>query len=490
MGQKTYLINDSQETDRSEFILRVKEQADKIKSMSGDFSTNNYGFGLEREYYVVDEQLNLSRCDEWMFDEQVCQRELGVHNIELACDPDSSILGEDGIIQSLRDNHKSVEESLCNKKLAREGCISVSPKDCGMSDYLSDCDTSGEYLIHENMVKNPYYLLLNHDLSMDSNKSLSNPRVSYQRKGLMPVSLTTSIQPHIQIPRVEKTASYFSSALRVCGPVLSISTNSPYLPPSMYAEEPSTNPFTHENRVVIQNDLLNNRDRRGSRFPKDVESFEEMVERISNHELFMPILSEDAPSVEWDEGFYEFNHQQRTTWWWVNPRIGRSVDDGSKSVRIELRPFPTQPTFRDNASLFALLAGAIVEIAESNHPVLDMEWKLAESNFNSALSDGPNAELSWIDRDGNRVADNSDIIQDIIECARLGLERIESKDSDIESVLEPMAGRGVYSPSEWKSERYGEYLEKGYEFETALSMTSQDYFDACDRGNIFCEWDR
>lgn len=490
MDQNTSLINASESTDRRKFMERVRSQADDIIAMSDDFSTGNYGFGLEREYYVVDEQLNLSRCNESMFDEQKCQRELGVHNLELACEPDSSILGNDGMIQCLRDNHKLVEENLSDKRLAREGCISVSPQGRDMSDYLSSCHTSNGYHIHENMVKNPYYLLLNHDLSTDSNKSLSNPKISYQRKGLMPVSLTTSIQPHVQIPRVEQTASYFSSALRVCGPVLSISTNSPYLPPSMYDEEPSPDPFTHENRVMIQNDLLNNRGRKGSRFPKDVESFEEMVEKVSNHELFMPILSEDAPSVEWDEGFYEFNHQQRTTWWWVNPRFGRSVDDESKSVRIELRPFPTQPTFKDNASLFALLVGAVVEIAESNHPVLDMEWELARSNFENALSDGPNADLCWIDRDGSRVTNNSDIIQDIMDCARLGLRRIESEDSDIESILEPMAERGVYSPSEWKSERYEEYLNEGYGFEDALSMTSQDYFDACDRGDVFCEWDR
>lgn len=490
MGQKTRLISISQDTDRDLFNSRVKEQAEKILSNSDNFSPKSHGFGLEREYYVIDEDGNLTRCQNSLFEDFDIQRELGIHNFELACEPTSQILGDDDIIECLRDNIQQIQQEISEQHVVREGLLSVTPEDYHADDYLSECEEIDGYSVNQNMTQKPYYILLDYDLSDDKNKSLSNPNTSYRPDGLMPVSLTTSIQPHIQIPRIEDIEPYFSAALRICGPVLSISTNSPFLPPSMYDKTPDTDPYTHENRVVIQNDLLNDRDRTGARFPRDIESFEDMINRVSEHELFMPILSEDAPSVDWDEEYHEFNHQQRTTWWWVNPRIGDSIDDNSGAVRMELRPFPNQPTFEDNISLFSLLVGSIVEIAECGHPVLDLEWNTARLNFENAVSDGPNADLFWIDKNGNRLNDNNEIIKDIIGCARRGLNRIESDTSGVDEVLKPMIERGQCSPSSWKVSRYETYLNNGYEYQKALEMTFEDYVEACHSGSPFYQWQR
>lgn len=488
MSERVDLIDKYLQTNHSEFRRRVEEQAQSIIDSKSEFSPDSYGIGLEREYYLTDKTLRLKRRDSEFCDRANCQYELGLHNVEFASRPCCDFSDIHEFIADLRRNYDHLANTVDDGFIVRDGCIGLSPSGETMTEYLSD----GSYLngckIPSNMTDSPYYLMLEHDISQDSDKTLSHPNLSYERDGTMTVSLTTSIQPHVQVPRLEQLPDYFSACIRLCGPLTALSANSPYVPHDMYSSEPSTDPFTHENRITIQRDIFNNRGRRGVRLPKDVECFKDLIDRIASHELYMPILSEEAPEADWSGDSYEFNHQQRTTWWWVNPRIGDCADgDSDRAVRIELRPFSNQPTFKDNISLLLLSVGAVTGIAETNHPVLELSWENAYQNFMNAEKQGSDADLTWIDSNGETVTNTQKIIEDIAEVADHGLGEMGVPQDTIDEYLHPMRER-TESPSKWKCRRYGEYLSDN-SYESALKKTFQDYVNQSSSEQPFCEWD-
>lgn len=488
MSDNIELINTYLQTNRSEFRRRVKNQSESLVNSDHEFSPNEHGIGVEREYYLVGNDLRLEKRSDNLCERSNSQHELGLHNVEFASRPCSDFSEIESFINELQERYEKLQECTTNQIVVRDGGVAVSPEDQTMAEYFSDCYHVDGYKIPKNMTDDAYYCLLNHDLSQDEEKSLSHPLVSYERNGLMPVSLTASIQPHIQVPNLDVLPNYFSACIRVCAPILSISTNSPYLPADMYDEKPSTDPFSHENRITMQRDLFNNRGRNGMRLPKDVESFEDLIDRIAGHDLYMPLLSEDAPDVDWAEDMYEFNHQQRTTWWWVNPRVGDCAGGSSdKAVRIELRPFSNQPTFKDNISVFLLSVGAVTGIVETQHPVLNMDWDSAYENFTEAEKKGSDADMTWVTKNGRTEGRTDLILEDLIEVARIGLNEMGVNDSVIDKYLRPVSERDK-SPSKWKSERYDMYLSEN-NYKSALRETFKDYIRRSQSEEPFCDWE-
>jgi hypothetical protein len=201
----------------------------------------------------------------------------------------------------------------------------------------------------------------------------------------------------------------------------------------------------------------------------------------------MPLLSEDAPQVDWGGNSYEFNHQQRTCWWWVNPRVGSSANGDGNAVRIELRPFPNQPTFQDNISLSCACAGAIVGMVEEEHPVIDLDWRTARDNLRQAERNGPNADLKWIDKNGERISENEQILQDVIQTARKGLVRLGMSEEEADRSLRHIEKRGIYSPSQWKADIYNQNL-KDKQYEQALREVFLQYVNNMNRGKSFYRW--
>lgn len=477
------------ETNRQTFRERSQKQAEEIINSKDSYSPRTHAIGVEREYYLIDRDLNLTKRPEKICEESGCQYELGRHNVELASDVIQDFSSFNTFRYKLRNSTKSVKEAATNRIVVRDGCTGVSPESLTTEEYFKLSDDRSNHSIPSNMTSDTYYAMLNEDLSDTDNMVISHPDFKYERNGLMPVSLTASVQPHLQIPDVEKVPEYLSAATRSIGPILSLFTNSPFLPPDMYGSPPSENPETHELRIFLQRELFNNKGRKGMRLPKDVNSFEELVRKISQHKLYMPLLSEDAPDVDWSEGRYEFNHQQRTCWWWVNPRIGRSADKKGKAVRLELRPFPNQPSFQDNMSLLCVTLGTIVGIVKKNHPVSDLPWSDASENLKNVEKDGPNASLSWIKSDGEDTTHRGDIINDVLDTARYGLQELNMADNNIETLLNKVEKRdNTSSPSQWKANRYSQYMREGYTYKESLRKMFSDYIDNMKVNKPFYRW--
>lgn len=480
-------IRKSKNTDREEFKNRAERQAQEIIQNKQDYSPQTYAFGLEREYYLVDEANYLAQRDEDTCERAQCQYELGLHNVELACNPISDFSNLDNFRYRLRDEVDRIRDVVGNRLVVLDGCVSVSENGETIQEYMEYSEDYEGYDMPSNMTKDTYYALLDYDISNYGDAKIEHPNFTYDADGTMPISLTCSIQPHIQIPEVEKVPQYFAASIRACAPLLSVSTNSPYLPPSMYDEKPDKKPYSHSLRIQIQEQLLNQKDRNGMRIPKDIDSFEELVDKIASHSLYMPLLSEDAPQVDWAGNSYEFNHQQRTCWWWVNPRVGSSANGDGNAVRIELRPFPNQPTFQDNISLFCACAGAIVGMVEEEHPVIDLDWRTARDNLRQAERNGPNADLKWIDKNGERISENEQILQDVIQTARKGLVRLGMSEEEADRSLRHIKKRGIYSPSQWKADIYNQNL-KDKQYEQALREVFLQYVNNMYRGKSFYRW--
>jgi predicted transcriptional regulator len=481
-------IRKSNNTDRGEFKNRAETQAQEIIQNKQNYNPQMYAFGLEREYYLIDKANYLAQRDEDTCDRAQCQHELGLHNVELACNPISDFSNLDNFRYQLRDEVDKIRDVAGNRRVVLDGCVAASEKGKTIQEYMKCSEDFERYNIPSNMTKDIYYGLLDYDISNYGDATIKHPNFTHNAEGIMPISLTCSIQPHIQIPEVEKVPQYFAASIRACAPLLSVSTNSPYLPPTMYDEKPDKKPYTHSLRIQIQEQLLNQKDRNGIRIPKDVDSFEELINKIASHSLYMPLLSEDAPQVDWAGNSYEFNHQQRTCWWWVNPRVGSSANGDGNAVRIELRPFPNQPTFQDNISLFCACAGAIIGIVEEEHPVIDLDWGIARDNLRQAERNGPNADLNWINRNGDRISDNKQILEDVMETARKGLIKLGMSEEEANGSLRYIEKRGIYSPSQWKADIYNQNLENE-QYEQALRKVFLQYVDNMKRGRSFYKWD-
>lgn len=478
------------ETDREIFRERSQKQAEEIINSKENYSPRTHAIGVEREYYLIDRELNLAKRPEKICEESGCQYELGRHNVELASEVIQDFSSFNRFRYKLRDSIESVKEVAKGRTVVRDGFIGVSPESLTTEKYLKLSDNMTDYQTPSNMTSDIYYSMLNADLSDTDDMVIRHPDFEYKREGMMPVSLTASVQPHLQIPDVEQVPEYLSAATRCIGPILSLFTNSPYLPPDMYDTPPNENPETHELRIFLQRELFNNQNRKGMRLPKDVDSFEELVEKISRHKLYMPLLSEDAPDVDWSKGRYEFNHQQRTCWWWVNPRIGKSADKEGKAVRLELRPFPNQPSFQDNMSLLCISLGTIAGIVEKNHPVLDLSWGDAKENLQNAERDGPNSSLKWINSQGDYTTCRHDIIRDVLNIARDGLEVLNMSNKNIETLMTKVEKRSYFSsPSQWKANRYSQYMDEGYTYEESLRKMFSDYVDNMKINKPFHRWD-
>jgi hypothetical protein len=83
------------------------------------------------------------------------------------------------------------------------------------------------------------------------------------------------------------------------------------------------------------------------RFPDDVATTEEAVDRIVNDRSIVP--AEVATEGRFDDAFAHVRRKHRTYWRWVHPVFGGATRSAA-NARVEFRPLPAQPTVRDSTS--------------------------------------------------------------------------------------------------------------------------------------------
>ena len=126
----------------------------------------------------------------------------------------------------------------------------------------------------------------------------------------------------------------------------------------------------------------------------------------------------------------------------------------------------------------------------ADHPLADLSWDAAERSFYAAVEDGLDADLAWVDADGERTDDPDRIFAEVFEYARRGLDEQGVPTEVQDRYLDPIEARwdrGV-TPSIWKRRRVSAALDDGATFGEAIEAMQREYVRLSRERESFVDW--
>ncbi len=490
----------SEET-KKEFNKRVEEQARNLSNWLKDnkFSNKDFSVGLELEAYVVDNKKYINKLPTEIFQKSVFEPELGKQNLEINTFPHG--FNNKGVEDQKNDLLEKANKTsnLLNKHGLNYVLDSLSTNYEDPIKFFSDVVKKKDVVFAKNMTKAPRYYALDNASIKKQNGSInfSVPGVDLDFPSILFESLATSMQVHLQVPQTNKFFNYYNTAIRTMPPILALSTNSPFLPPSFY-KNGLPNKIYHENRIPIFEQCVNPSDdleNKKVRVPADINSFIDLTSAIAKDEPFTACLREwrDTSDDEVHEGYWEWNYKLREYWRWLRPVIGgESVKNccSKNSLRVEYRPLPTQPSVYEIVSLQLLTAGLIHGLVKENHPLLELSWKQSKKDFYGVMRNGIDADLHWITKKGDKTTKKEKIYKEVFYFAKNGLRSIGLNNKKIKKYLHPIEQR--YSknmtPSKWKINRVKEKIQKGKNYKNALIEVNKEYQELSNKNKLFIDW--
>lgn len=502
-------------TAADEFERRVEDEAEFLRDelAAGTLSAPDFAVGLELEAYGVDADGRPTPLPASVYEDGPA-KELGLHNVE--CNTPPTRFDPAGIERQA----SLLEERWAGTEAALAGADSTAVLDAmwtrppagGSEAYLSAIERRDGVTIAANMRTAPRYCAIDNAVLgwADGKIPLSLPGVDATFPTILFESLATSIQPHLQIPDLDRYPAYYNAGIRTLGPVLALATNSPFLPADLYApDDPDhvVDATPHECRVPVFEGAINVDDGPDKvRVPGDIDEVTDVVDRLVADRVCAPFLQ------EWTEGreesdngngegsyadhFWELDHKRGTYWRWLRSVIGGDPVDGAgdgRSIRIEYRPLPTQPSVADTVALQFLVVGLLRGLVETDHPSRELAWERARNGFYDAVDRGPDAEPAWITADGDDAPDREALYADVLAVAGAGLRAAGLDDAIIESRLAPVARRverigtdRPVTPSQWKKEQVRDALAGGHSFQDAIARMQSAYRERS--GTSFVDW--
>lgn len=471
--------------DRDSFAERVRADAETVKDLvrAGKFDNSQSRIGLEYELYGVDDDGALVRLTQPLITQTGFESEVGRHQAELQTRPQP--LNEHGLTAQAAELRARFESAL--SELLDEGIRLVSD---GLWTVPPDGETAREYLLDEvtedgiNLARNAstsprYHAQANSKYNPALQFDAPHARCSDGTVALN--SLGNAIQPHYQLCEGSELPTFFRYAIRVAPSVLALGVNSPFFPPSLYenAVDPETVLDTcwMENRIHVFENVMNPVEGSDSvRFPRDVESITEAIDRVVEDD---PVVPRQVEAGErFDDQFPHFRYKHGTFWRWIRP-----VFDGptraEASVRVEFRPLPAQPTIRDSVAFLALFAGLMEGLWRHDHPIRDLSWGTAKEDFYAACRHGLDAEIHWIDAEGTPTTDDAVRHAELFEYARAGLRSNGLSAEEAERWLGPLRVRASRSltPAGWKHRQVRDRVDAGASLEAAIEAVQRRYLD-------------
>ena len=481
--------------DRDAFDDRVADESETLKDAirEGAFDNPQGLVGFEYEFYAVrgeDPEARgtpagaLCRIPRRTRSYVGFEKELGLHNAEISTTPQPlNEYGLAGQAAAVRARVAAARRAIVphDMRFVSDGIWTIPPADESAADYLTDSVTVDGLTIATNMAASPrYHAMANSGL--DHGMRIDLPYASLTADTIMPESLTTSIQPHYQVPRTEDFAEYFRYAIRLAGPLLALGVNAPLLPPSLYDD---VDPMAairgahHDHRIHVFESVMNGPSLEKVRFPADVDSAADAVDRIVADPTIVP--AEVTDQGRFDDAFVHLRHKHGTYWRWVRP-VFEGATRSAANARIEFRPLSGQPTVRDAIAFQAAFAGAVSGMTSTMHPLAELEWDRARENFYAAARDGLDAELSWITADGEHTTDPATIFADLFEQAEIGLRNERIADEDVAQYLAPLRHRVEerLTPAAWQLAHARDAIAHGATLSEAVVRAKRAYLRAQD----------
>lgn len=474
--------------DKDAVRARIYEEAEWLKQevRNGAFDNTQALVGLEFEFYTVDEQTHgLRRVPRPAFGKIGFEKELGLHNTEMSTTPQP--LSAPGLSAQQKEIHARFEATqrglrLSNLRLVSDGIWTIPPVGETATQYLLDTVEEAGIRIGTNVSSEiRYHAIANAEYP--SKMEIDTPHATL--KGGRPEMVTTSIQPHYQVPHAPDLPDYFQYALRVAGPLTALGANSPLFPPSVYDDDVTPETVLRdtwkENRIRVFETALNPpKDAKKChpkvQFPPDFKTIEDAIDALADDDLILPVRPERG--TRFDDNFAHFREKSGSYWRWIRP-VFSGKNRTEANARIEFRPLSGQPTIRDVVAFQAVFAGLMESLPKQEHPLAQMEWETARQNFYVAAQDGLKADLTWVTMDGAEVVDHDRLYNELFEHARAGLARRGLTDEQISAYVAPLEKRAErrMTPARWKVERVQSNLDQGLSFFDAIKEMQTRYID-------------
>ncbi|WP_324758871.1 hypothetical protein [Haloarcula montana] len=444
----------------------------------------------------------LTRLPDVVFEGEA-NKELGLHNAEVNTEPNSfDQSGMEVQTTAVEMQTKQARQQASNQhcELIPDAMWTIPPEE-GSEPYLSAHERHDDVVIADNMRPAPRYVALDNEALNHAGGEIEFDVPGYS--GAFPTilfeSLATSIQPHLQIPDTEAFPDYYNAAIRTLGPLLALSTNSPFLPADCYDgvdPERLCRETHHELRIAAFEQSVNTSENPKVKVPRDLDATTDVVDRVVEDDCFAPFLREWLDETDREslaDDIWEFDHKRGTYWRWLRCVIGGDEVAGAsteESLRIEYRPLPTQPHANDMIGLQALTVGLIRGLVVEGHPLEELPWQEARRSFYDAARNGLDADLAWVTVHGERTTDPEVVYDEVFRYARLGLETQEIPEARIDEYLGPIECRweAGETPSSWKIDRVREYAADGHSLDDAICEMQRDYFEHSRKHHAFEEW--
>lgn len=485
--------------DRETFNSRVREDARTVKEFirSGKFDNSQSRIGLEYELYGVDGECHLTRLTQSLINQSGFESEVGRHQAELQTRPQP--LGRYGLNAQEAELRARLDAALDEMldegvRLVSDGLWTISPRENPAREYLLDEVTENGIDLARNVSDDPRYHAQAHSEYRPALR-LDAPHVQCTDGTVALNSLGTAIQPHYQLPEASDLATYFRYALRVAAPLLALGVNSPFFPPSFYEHDADLSNVLEscwmENRINVFESVMNPAEGdRSVRFPRDVESAAEAVDRVVEDDTVVPRAVDVGE--RFDDQFAHFRYKHGTFWRWIRPVFdGRTRAEAN--ARIEFRPLPAQPTIRDSVAFLAAFAGLLEGLTAHEHPLEELSWETAKEDFYAAARNGLDAEIHWIDAKGDLTTHADKRHAELFKYARLGLRSKGLSAEEAERWLSPLRVRASrhLTPARWKHRNVRQRIDDGASLAEAIRVTQRDYVERQTNSLIegeFTEW--
>jgi hypothetical protein len=495
-------VREALDVDPDEFERRAMAEAEQLKSEvhDGTFDNSQALVGLELEFYGADDGTDaLRRVPRGLLELIGFEKELGLHNAEMQTTP--LPLTTYGLAAQEKEIQAHLAPALEktggeNIGLVSAGIWTVPPVGENAVDYLTDSIGQDGVRLATNLSDSVrYHTMAN--APYPSRCVLEAPNVTLPADTVMPESLSTSIQPHYQVPHAPDLPVYFRYALRVAGPLLALGVNSPFFPPELYDDVPDEDVLADahmENRIHVFESVMNPRTesdkQRKVRFPPDFDTVDEAIDDIAADACIVPMDLDRGN--RFDDEFVHLRHKHGSYWRWIRP-VFDGASRSAANARIEFRPLPGQPTVRDAVAFEAAFAGLMESLPRREHPVRSLAWEQAEANFYSAVRDGLDAEMRWLTSDGVEIADIEEICGECLEFARDGLTLRGFSQAEARRYLRPLRERldHLTTPARWQHDRVRERVENGVPLTEAIWGMQSEYIDRQEQTLIegcFTDW--
>ncbi len=479
-------VGEALAVDADRFADRARAEAAALKDevRDGTFDNAQAIVGLELELYAVDDRTGaLRRVPRQLLELIGFEKELGLHNAEMQTSPQP--LSSYGLVAQAAELRANLEAALEKTaaediRLVADGLWTVPPTGRTASDYLADSVEEDGIRIATNMSDSVrYHAMAN--TSYPSGLRIEAPNVTLATDTVMPESLTTSIQPHYQVPHAPDLPAYFKYALRIAAPLLALGVNSPLFPPDLYDDVPADQILAEahmEHRIDVFESVLNPTDGTSGkvRFPPDFETVDAAIDDIAADDCIVPMDIETGH--RFDDQFAHFRHKHGSYWRWVRP-VFDGATRSAANARIEFRPLPGQPTVRDAVAFQAVFAGLMESLWRQEHPIAGLDWETARENFYAAAHDGIRADIEWITADGVETTKMAVIGDDLLAFARDGLEFAGLTAEAAERYVAPIATRldAETTPARWKHDRVAAAVDEGTPLAEAIWEMQAAYVD-------------